>query len=124
MLSHAFPLSPQSVESFVFLASCVQYPCTVCANPFISGSVTLSKNGGLALKSANVVVSSSRPSPLKFASTKLTIWPSVMLEELLPAEETRALKAERTEAEVPFVGLSTNVLGSTYSWAMFTVWRS
>lgn len=69
----------------------------------------------------NDVASSSRPSPTKLLSTNWTICSSVMFEVLLPEDARIALNAETTVADEPFVGLSTNVFGSLYKFAIFTV---
>jgi hypothetical protein len=77
----------------------------------------LFKKGGLALKFGRASASSSRPSPRKLLSTKLSTAPSVALVELMGAN------AARTDCSFEFVGLSTNVFGSVQSSAMLTVCR-
>ena len=81
----------------------------------------MSRNGGFGVKDVKARASSSRPSPLKFESTKSTMDCSVMLEVELPADDTIPLKFDRTVCDEKFVGLSTNVFGSAYSPAIFTV---
>jgi hypothetical protein len=78
----------------------------------------LFRKGGFALKLGRACASSSRPSPRKLVSTKLSTAPSVVFVELIGAN------AVRTDWGLEFVGLSTKVFGSDQRSAMLTVCRS
>lgn len=80
--------------------------------------MTLFRKDGLEVNSGKAAPSSSRPSPRKSFSSKLTISPSVTVERL------KAAKSARTCCDDLLVGLSTIVLASEYTCAMLTVWSS
>ena len=103
-------------ELFVLRISCVQKLCTVADHALTRGSETPFKNAGSALKLESATACNSNPSPRKSELTKLTMEPSVTLEEL-----TAFWKLESTSWDVLAVGLSTKVLGSAYSAATLTV---